>query len=120
MLWRAVHEYGQIPGMVDPNDIDPTFHLGESNAMLRYIANKYHKEAYPVGDPARCAQIDFAIDSFNRVVEKHAPVVYPLLGFIPPRARAPHHEPAPPRRASAASAGLTTRHPMRSAGGRLR
>lgn len=61
--------------------------LGESNAILRYVAMQFGpKGLYPVGsDPKKCAKIDFAMDSFvNEVYSNgHVSVVYPVLGFAP-------------------------------------
>merc|ERR1711924_234304 len=59
--------------------------IGESAAILRYLAMKYKPEFYPVSDPAACAMIDFALYSFaSEVYPKFQPVVYPVLGLREP------------------------------------
>lgn len=56
--------------------------IGESNAILRYLALKYKSEYYPTSDPALCAVIDFAMDSFaNEVYKAHHDTVYVVFGF---------------------------------------
>lgn len=75
--YLAVNPYGQVPAMHD-GDV----RIGQSNAILRYIAIKYKPDAYPVTDPAKCAKIDFAIDSFvDYVYPYHKTTVYVVLGF---------------------------------------
>jgi len=66
---------------------DGTFAMGESCAVLRYVALKYKPEYYPVADPASCGKIDFAMDSFgSEVYKKHVDVVYVTMGFSGPPA----------------------------------
>merc|ERR1719401_2995968 len=72
----AIHPYGQIPAMKDGD-----FCLGESSAILRYLALAYGQKYYPATSPQTCAKIDFAIDAFSMVYKAHVPVVYVVLGF---------------------------------------
>jgi len=73
----AMNPYHHIPIMKD-GDVA----IGESNAILRYLALKYKPEYYPVSDPAMCALIDFAMDSFaGEVYKAHYDTVYVVLGF---------------------------------------
>lgn len=58
--------------------------MGESTAILRYLALQYAPAMYPVADPAACARIDMAMDNFvGEVYPKHVGVVYVVLGFVP-------------------------------------
>jgi len=71
---------GKVPGMEDGN-----VKIGESCAILRYLAMKYGPKYYPIDKPAVCYKIDFALDAFcNQVYEAHTKVVYPALGFNSP------------------------------------
>jgi len=78
--YTAINPYGQVPAMKD-GDVK----MGESSAILRYIALKYKKDAYPTDDPAKCAKIDFAVDAVVDYIYKyHAQSVYVVLGFASP------------------------------------
>ena len=56
--------------------------MGESTAILRYLALQYAPAMYPVADPAACAKIDMAMDNFvGEVYPKHVGVVYVVLGL---------------------------------------
>ncbi|CAE7747074.1 GstD1, partial [Symbiodinium pilosum] len=56
--------------------------LGESNAILRYMAAKYRPEYYPDGDAKMRARIDWAMDSMGTsVYQKWNQRTYPVLGF---------------------------------------
>jgi glutathione S-transferase len=74
----AMNPYHHIPTMKDGSVA-----IGESNAILRYIALKYKPEYYPMDDPVTCGKIDFAMESFTtEVYEKgHYHTVYVTLGF---------------------------------------
>lgn len=72
----AIHPYGQIPALKDGD-----FCLGESNAILRYLALAYGQKYYPTSSPQTCAKIDFALDAFSNVYKPHMQVVYPVFGF---------------------------------------
>jgi len=74
----AMNPYHHIPIMKDGE-----FCIGESNAILRYIAMKYKPEYYPVADLAACGKIDFAMESFATEVYHHGhyKTVYVTLGF---------------------------------------
>lgn len=81
--YLAVNPYGQVPAFKD-GDVK----IGQSNAILRYLAIKYKPDTYPVTDPDKCAKIDFAIDSLvDYVYSKHMTTVYVVLGASP---AAPH------------------------------
>merc|ERR1719446_817336 len=77
----AMNPFHHIPTLQDGG-----FAIGESNACLRYLALKYEPEYYPVKDPAVCAKIDFACESFGGdVYPKIGPgVFYPVFGFVGP------------------------------------
>ena len=45
-----------------PNMSDGDLNLGESGAIIRYIANKYDPEKYGGADPAKKAIIDWALE----------------------------------------------------------
>jgi len=78
----AMNPYHHIPTMKD-GDVA----IGESSAILHYIALKYKPEYYPVNNPAMCAWIDFAMDSFAcEVYKAHHETVYVVLGFHSPPA----------------------------------
>ena len=56
--------------------------LGESNAILRYMAVRYAPQYYPLGDPKMCARIDWAMDAMSTsVYQKWLQRTYPILGF---------------------------------------
>jgi len=74
----AMNPFHHIPTMSDGD-----YAIGESKAILRYLAMKYKPELYPVKEPEMCAWIDFAMDSFSDVYEKFKPTVYVALGFKP-------------------------------------
>merc|ERR1719482_1310058 len=79
----AMNPFHHIPTVQDGG-----FAIGESNACIRYLALKYKPELYPAKDPAACAKIDFACESFAcDVYPKIAPgVFYPVFGFCGPPA----------------------------------
>eukprot|EP00443_Scrippsiella_acuminata_P037564 CAMPEP_0115204178 /NCGR_PEP_ID=MMETSP0270-20121206/19027_1 /TAXON_ID=71861 /ORGANISM="Scrippsiella trochoidea, Strain CCMP3099" /LENGTH=640 /DNA_ID=CAMNT_0002617653 /DNA_START=56 /DNA_END=1974 /DNA_ORIENTATION=- len=73
----AMNPFHHIPTMKDGSVA-----IGESNAILRYIAMKYKPQYYPVWDPALCAMIDFAMDSFsNEVYKAHHDTIYVVFEF---------------------------------------
>lgn len=73
----AMNPFHHIPTMKDG-----TFCLGESCAILRYLALKYKPEYYPTKDAQACGRIDFAMDAFQSdVYPKWSKIVYPLMGF---------------------------------------
>jgi len=78
--YLAINPRGKVPGMVD-GDV----RIGESNAIIRYLALRYKPALYPVNDKASCYSIDFAIEAFtNKIYPEHVKVVYPVMGFGPP------------------------------------
>jgi len=78
--YLAVNPYGQVPAMSDGE-----VQMGQSSAMLRYMALKYKPDTYPVSNPDACAKIDFAMDSFvDYVYPHHMKTVYVVLGFAGP------------------------------------
>jgi len=75
--YLAIHPYGQIPGLKDGD-----FCLGESSAIMRYMAMAYGQKYYPAAtSPQTCAKIDFAMDAFGMVYKAHTPIVYTVFGF---------------------------------------
>lgn len=74
--YAKINPYQQIPGMSDGD-----FYLGESLAIMTYIARSYAPHYYPA-DPKIAARIDQAMQAFkNNVSTPHSKVVYPFLGF---------------------------------------
>merc|ERR1719329_1268051 len=80
-----MNPYHTIPTFKDSNG----FSLGESNAILRYIANKYDSQYYGGDDVEKRAVIDWALDLRSMKIysdHKHcdfANIVYPIMGFAP-------------------------------------
>lgn len=72
----AINPYHQIPSLVDGD-----LKIGESNAILRYLARAYSPKVYPADDLKECARIDFAMDTFSHVYKGHMKTVYITLGF---------------------------------------
>jgi len=80
--FSKINPYQHIPALEDGD-----FAIGESVAILRYIALKYKPELYPAaaGDFEACGTIDFAIDAFlGEVFKQHVGVVYTVFGFAAP------------------------------------
>jgi len=78
--FTKLNAYQHIPTLEDGD-----FTIGESGAILRYIALKYKPELYPVAHPESCGTIDFAIDAFvGEVYKGHVGVVYAVCGFATP------------------------------------
>jgi len=76
--FTKINPMQKIPALVD-GDVK----IGESCAILRYLALKYKGELYPVAKPEVCAKIDFAMDSFNTECgPAQSAVVYVKLGFM--------------------------------------
>ena len=74
----AINPWHHIPVMVD-GDVK----IGESNAILRYLARKYMPSAY--SDAAHiAAMIDFALDSWAEVYAFHKKTVYVAYAYVPP------------------------------------
>jgi len=78
-------EYLKInPYHATPALLDGEFNLGESTAILRYMAQMYAPDFYPAADSKKRAFIDWAMDCFsNTVYGPFTKVVYPVLGFAP-------------------------------------
>jgi glutathione S-transferase len=78
----AMNPFHHIPALKD-GDVT----IGESGAILRYLALKYKPELYPTNDLPACANIDFALDSFNNEVKQlHFDSPYVVMGFKAPPA----------------------------------
>merc|ERR1719191_1431423 len=77
----AMNPYHHIPTLKDGEVT-----LGESAAILHYLALKYKPEYYPVSDPVACGRIDFAMNSFKCEVYEglHDKSIYGVMGFGPP------------------------------------
>merc|ERR1719453_1584882 len=75
--YAAIHAYQQVPGMKD-GDVC----IGESNAIIRYIALNYAPSTYPLQDPGACARADMALDSWTNVCYKSFyDTVYVTYGY---------------------------------------
>lgn len=76
----AMNPWHHVPSMED-GDVK----IGESSAIMRYLAMKYMPELYPVADPAKTAMIDFAMDACACELYKYqALTVYIVFGFAKP------------------------------------
>merc|ERR1711865_1348689 len=64
--FTKLNAYQHIPTLEDGD-----FSLGESNAILRFLALKYEPELYPVAEPEACGMVDFSIDAFVSEVYSH-------------------------------------------------
>ena len=62
--YLAINPYGQVPGLTDDSN---GLKLGESHAILRYLATQYKPSLYP-GNPASRARIDMCMDNFTNYV----------------------------------------------------
>jgi len=68
-----------------PNMSDGDVHLGESGAVIRYIANKYAPDTYGGTDLACKATIDWALEWVNSNFNKSFSAIwYPTSGFGTP------------------------------------
>ena len=56
--YLEINPYGQVPGLTDDSN---GLKLGESHAILRYLATQYKPSLYP-GNPASRARIDMCMD----------------------------------------------------------
>ena len=75
-----LNPYAKVPTLEEEG-----FSMGESAAILRYMALKSGADCYPVTKPQLCARIDFAMDAFGYEVYKvHTPIVYHVMGFQAP------------------------------------
>ena len=63
--FTKLNAYQHIPTLEDGE-----FSLGESNAILRYLARKYKPELYPVAEPESCGTV-------GRSRKTHLPYPYP-------------------------------------------
>ena len=80
--FTKLNAYQHIPTLEDGE-----FSLGESIAILRYLARKYKPELYPVAEPESCGRVDFSMDAFvNDVYQAHKDVVYTVFAFAAPPA----------------------------------
>tara|TARA_B100000795_G_scaffold139868_1_gene104702 strand:+ start:156 stop:821 length:666 start_codon:yes stop_codon:yes gene_type:complete len=80
--FTKLNAYQHIPTLEDGD-----FSLGESNAILRFLALKYKPELYPVAEPEACGMVDFSMDAFvSEVYSHHKDVVYTVFGFAGPPA----------------------------------
>mmetsp|Transcript_30188 Transcript_30188/g.76674 ORF Transcript_30188/g.76674 Transcript_30188/m.76674 type:complete len:490 (+) Transcript_30188:80-1549(+) len=75
-------------GLVPTFEGSDGFCVGESGAVLRYVAASYSEHVdpgtYPTNDPKVTARIDWAVDAFaSAVYPKWAKIVYPVMGFAP-------------------------------------
>lgn len=78
----AVNPWTQMPSMSDGD-----FGLGESNAILRYIANSYGADTYGGNDAKRKAIIDWALDwAGTNFSKNYGEIWYGVAGFGAPPA----------------------------------
>jgi len=77
-----VNPWHQIPNMTD---WDAGVNLGESGAIIRYIANAYAPEKYGGTDAAKKATIDWALEWMSTNFGKNcfSEIWYPVTGFGP-------------------------------------
>lgn len=81
---KKANPFCQIPTLIDGD-----FGLGESNAIMRYIAQAGKvTKAYPgAADPKLSGKIDMAMDRFSgNVYKKFVETAYPIFGFGAPPA----------------------------------
>ena len=62
--YLEINPYGRVPGLTDDSN---GLKLGESHAILRYLATQYKPSLYP-GNPASRARIDMCMDNFTNYV----------------------------------------------------
>ena len=62
--YLQINPYGQVPGLTDDSN---GLKLGESHAILRYLATPVQASLYP-GNPASRARIDMCMDNFTNYV----------------------------------------------------
>ena len=79
--YAKINPYQQVPGMTDGEVA-----IGESVAILRYIALNYLPSAYPLDKPALCAKIDNAAEAFSQCYGFHSKTVYVVYGYAGPQA----------------------------------
>lgn len=78
--FSAMNPFSDVPTLKDGS-----FSLGESNAILRYLAEKYTRTAYPEADPKRRAFIDWAMDFFKTgMYDDAVRTIYFCLGYAAP------------------------------------
>lgn len=73
----AINPWHHIPALED-GDVK----IGESNAILRYLAKKYMPSLYS-DDAGTAARIDFALDSWSEACKFHEKTVYLAYGYFP-------------------------------------
>ena len=56
----SLNPFGTIPALVDGD-----FHLGESNAILRYLARRERRDDLYPSDAAACARVDWLLDTWS-------------------------------------------------------
>lgn len=81
--YKKLVPFGGVPGLEDGS-----WSMGESGAILRYIAREYAEDLYPK-DPKQRARIDWAIDRFTSgMYNDCVATIYVAMGF----AEAPEKE----------------------------
>merc|ERR1719272_593964 len=76
----AINPFHQMPSMKDGD-----FCLAESNAILRYIAQKYAPDTYAGTDIEKQSTIDWALDwASTNFSNNYKNIWYPVAGFGPP------------------------------------
>merc|ERR1712012_549318 len=76
--YKKIVPFGGVPGMEDEKK---KFSMGESGAILRYLAREYAKELYPE-DAEKRGRIDWAMDRFHSgMYNDCAATIYVAMGF---------------------------------------
>jgi len=97
--YKKIVPFGGVPGMEDEKK---KFSMGESGAILRYLAREYAKELYPE-DAEKRGRIDWAMDRFHSgMYNDCAATIYVAMGF----AEAPEKKEDLKAAGEKASAGL--------------
>merc|ERR1719414_1186427 len=74
--YKKLVPFGGVPGLQDG-----AWSMGESSAILRYLAREYAEDLYPK-DPEKRGRIDWAMDRFNSgMYNDCAATIYVAMGF---------------------------------------
>merc|ERR1719221_1649303 len=74
--YKKLVPFGGVPGLQDG-----AWSMGESGAILRYLAREYAEDLYPK-DPEKRGRIDWAMDRFNSgMYNDCVATIYVAMGF---------------------------------------